>query len=125
MDITIKASDGRLFSGADFKALEAEVNAHESDLKLKKQKEDAELKKAEETKKKMQQYRSTKLNQINNILHNANDMIVDYEKETGRKVVYAYNHASKDFVVRDTVNTSDFACYDIANEILKTIKMWR
>lgn len=121
MDITIKASDGRSFNGTNFEALVAEVNAHESDLKLKKEKEEIERKKAEETKKKVEQYRAAKLNEINDILHKANDMIVNYEKETGRKVVYAYNHATKNFMVRDTVNTLDFAWDNIAGEMFKAV----
>ena len=32
MDIAIKASDGRLFNGFDFKVLEKEVNAYEANL---------------------------------------------------------------------------------------------
>lgn len=44
MDITIKASDGKLFNGTNYLTLVAEVNAYESDLKLKKDKEAAEKK---------------------------------------------------------------------------------
>lgn len=125
MDITIKASDGKLFKGTNYLTLVAEVNAHESDLKLKKQRKEEEEKARAENLKKFKQYRESKLNEINDVLHKANDMIVEYEKNTGRKVAYGYDYAAKSFMVTDTIKTLDSDCYNVANEILKSLKGWR
>lgn len=83
MDITIKASDGKLFCGTNYLALVAEVNAHESDLKLKKEKEDAEKKARGEAK----EYR---YNQVLDKIDSLNKVIESYEKETGEKLVFGF-----------------------------------
>lgn len=83
MNITIKASDGRLFNGTNYEALVAKVNAHESDLKLKKEKEAADKKAREEVK----EYR---YNQVQDKLESLSIAVKSYEKETGEKLGFVF-----------------------------------
>ena len=120
--ITIKADDGRLFSGNDYEALENEVNAYEADLKLKKQKEEAERKTREEKERELAQYRSTKLKEINDILQKASEMVDDYEKATGRKLTYTYDYIKGKFTVDDgTRNSIDFAWDNFFDDFFKAL----
>ena len=48
MDITIKSCDGKPFHGSDYYSLEKAVKQYEAELKLKKEKEEAERKAREE-----------------------------------------------------------------------------
>ena len=64
MDITIKASDGRLFNGTNFEALEREVNAYEVNLELKRLEQEAKRKKAEEERKTKEEAESADWNKV-------------------------------------------------------------
>lgn len=81
MDITIKASDGKLFNGTNFEDLVAEVNAYDSDLKLKKEKEAAEKKAREEAK-------ECRYAQVMEKLESLNKAVESYEKETGETLIF-------------------------------------
>lgn len=98
----ITAYDGKEFKGSNPHHLVDECNAYEANLRLQKEKDEAERKAKEENDKQLKQLRVKKLDEINNILHKANDMVIDYEKATGRKVIYAYDYASKSYMVTDT-----------------------
>lgn len=64
MDITIKASDGRLFNGFDFKVLEKEVNAYEANLELKRLEQEEKRKKAEEERKTKEEAENADWNKV-------------------------------------------------------------
>ena len=119
--ITIKADDGRLFSGNDYEALENEVNAYEADLILQKQKEEAEKKAKEEKEKKLAQHRSTKLKEINELLQKSKDKIDEYEKETGNKLIYSVNYCDGKISVKEVRNTLDMAWDNVIDEVFKAM----
>ena len=121
MRITITASDGKEFKGTDYQDLVNEVNAYESDLKLKKEKEEAERKAREEKQKKLAQHRVAKLKEINEVLSKAKDMVDEYEKETGNKLTYGYDYVNGKLVIKEVRNTIDFAWDDFFYEVFRAI----
>ena len=122
MKITITASDGRTFTGTDFKTLEEECYCYEAELKSKKQKEEAERKEKEEKRKTLLQYRNTKLKEINEDLTKVVEKIRVYEKETGYKIIYSYDYSNGNTVAKDTPNNSiDLAWYSFADDFFNKL----
>ena len=120
--VKIYAEDGKEFSGTNYEALVKERNAYEANQKLKKEKEEAERKTREEKQKKLLQYRSTRLKEINDDLFKVVDKIREYEKETGYKVIYAYDYSIDKTVVKDTPNNSiDLAWYGFVDDFFNKI----
>lgn len=83
METTIKASDGKVFYGMtdSYVSLLNDVKAYEANLKLKKEKEEADRKAKEEVK----EYR---YNQVLDKLESLNKVVESYEKETGDKLTF-------------------------------------
>lgn len=118
--ITITATDGRVFTGTinNYANLVSELNAYEANLKLKKQQEDDERKAKEEKMKKLAQYRETRLlKEINEVLHKAEVLINNYERETGNKLIYEVNYHTCNISAKETKNPMDY----VVEEILKAI----
>lgn len=125
MKITIEANDGTKFNGTVYEDLIKEVNAYESELALKKAKEEEERKAKEEKERKLSQYRITKLKEINEALqkaneelHKANDMVDEYETKTGNKLLYSTAITTGDITIKEVNNTLDFAFNDFYDDFL-------
>lgn len=125
MEITIKASDGKIYKGSTeaYGKLLSEVKVYEEELKVKREKEEAARKEKEEKQKKIALLREAKLKEINEIFNKAKTMIADYEKETGSKLVYGYDCVNGDMTVREVKNSLDFAWDNIVDDIFKSIKV--
>jgi hypothetical protein len=122
MIIKIYANDGKEFKGNDYTSLVNELNAYEADQKLKKQKEEAERKVAEEKKMKLTQYRNTKLKEINDILQKSKVLVDDYEKTTGNKLIYTNDLSTGNIAIKEVRNSIDYAWDDVIGEILKAFR---
>lgn len=90
MKITIEASDGKVFKGASYSDLEKEVNAYETDLKLKKQAELERQKKAEEEKKAKECSRQKSLKVIEEKLQELEKLKAEHEKIHNERLKYVY-----------------------------------
>jgi len=113
----IYSDDGRVFPSV------AECNAYESELKLKKLKEETERKTREEEQKNLAQYREVKLKEINDDLSVVVDKIRKYEKETGYKIIYGFDYPSQKTVVKDTLNNSiDFAWSTVYGDLISILR---
>ena len=112
----IYSDDGKVFNSID------ECNAYESDLALRKQKEEAERKAKEDKQKKLSQYRNTKLKEINEDLSNVVGKIREYENKTGYKIIYGFDYSNGNTIAQDTPNNSiDFAWDNIIDDIFNGI----
>lgn len=111
--IKLYAEDGKVFEGNDYASLEKEVNAYEDDLKLKKEKAEAERKAREEKQKKLLQFRKEKLNDINAKAKELSDMIKDYEEATNRSLYYTFSDDG--LVVKERTRSYD----DLLNDFFK------
>lgn len=120
--IKIYAENGKEFSGTDYKALVEERDTYEADLKLKEAKAEAERKASEEKKKKLDQYRESKLKEINDILQKSKSLIDEYEKETGNKLIYGINYCGGGLNVKEVKNSIDYAWDNLFDDIFRTIR---
>lgn len=118
MIITITANDGKVFKGDDYLKLVDECKAYESELALKKAKEEEERKAKAEKEKKLSQFRATKLKDINNVLQKAKTMVDEFEKETGHKLTYDIDLTTGNVVIKEVNNTLDFAFNDFYDDFL-------
>lgn len=119
--ISISANDGRVFKGTDYTALINEINAYESDLKLKKEKEETARKAKEEYQKQVTQDKAKRLNQVNEVISYLGDLIEKFEKDYGTKLYLTREYPSKDLVVKETKNSIDFA-WDSWDQVIKDIE---
>lgn len=122
MLIKIYANDGKEFKGGNYNILVNQLNAYESDQKLKKEKEESERKTREEKQKKLEIYRSAKLKEINEDISNVIDKIRNYEEETGYKIIYGLDYSTSKAVVKDTIGSIDDAWDNILDDIFKAIR---
>ena len=102
---------------------EAEANAYEAELKLKKEKEKAERKAAEEKQKKLAEYRETKLKEINDILQKSKVLVDDYEKTTGNKLIYTNDLTTGNIVIKEVRNSIDYAWDNLFDDIFKAFRL--
>jgi peptide subunit release factor RF-3 len=88
--ITITASDGRYFYGTltNYATLVGEVNAYESNLKLKKQKEQEERAKAVAEQKKKDGAKEKVIKSVTEAVDLVNQAVEKYENETGDKIYF-------------------------------------
>lgn len=119
MIIKIEAYDGKEFKGLDVDKLINECNAYEADLRLKKQKEEAERKARIEKEEKIKAYRESKLVEINNDLMKLTEKIKEYEKETGYKIIFGVDYTNGKTVVKDMKNTLDNAWDNFFEDLYK------
>lgn len=112
----IYSDDGKMFNSVE------ECEAYETELAVKKQKEEAERKAKEEKDKQLELFRNTKLKEINEVLQKASEMVDDYKKATGRKLTYTYDYIKGKFTVNDgTRNSIDFAWNNPIDDFFKAI----
>lgn len=116
----IYSDDGVPFKNVD------ECNAYEADLKLRKEKEEAERKAREEKQKQLKQVKAKRLEEINKktneyikVGSELTDMINEYEKDTGVKVWYKYNGAIGDLNIVEERDGIDFAWSNIFDNLHK------
>jgi lipid II:glycine glycyltransferase (peptidoglycan interpeptide bridge formation enzyme) len=109
--ITITASDGKVITGTldNYATLVSELNAYEADLKLKKEKAEAEWKRMEEerTKALAKEKKLTELKQKINVRSKELDGLLDeYEKVSGKKYYYYYtgNEYSLPILLNEFIN---------------------
>lgn len=123
-EISIKTSDGKYLKGTidNYAALVNELNAYEADLKLKKEKAEAERKAREEKQIQLTQYRAKYLKEIDEATQKLQELINTYEKLSGRKFVYTYDYDQKKYVASDTRNSVDFAYDDLIDGLIRAIK---
>jgi hypothetical protein len=120
--ITITASDGRVFTGTNYKALEDEINVYELELSQKKL-EAAEIKRnKEEKQKELAQYKEKKLKELNDLTKTYSDIITEYEKKTGNKLYYSWDYEQQRYVIKETANTIDMAWDNLLEDILKVVR---
>lgn len=109
--------NGKIFYSED------EANAHEADLKLKKDKEETERKIAEEKQKKLLQYRETKLKEINEMLQKSKSLVDDYEKTTGNKLIYTTDLSTGNLVIKEFRNSIDYAWNNFFDDFYSAYKL--
>lgn len=109
MKIAITANDGKVFIGDDYYKLEKELNAHEANIKLKQQEELEKKQKIEAERKKAEEAEVIFLKNINDDFNKLAASIKEYEKTTGRKVVYAFDGMSGNGRLTTTRHSIDFA----------------
>lgn len=117
--ITIKANNGKVFTGTNYIDLENEVNEYEANLKLQQEKAEAERKAKEEKQNELAEYRKVKLKEINDDFSKAVAKIKEYEKETGYKVIYNMDYTNGNTMVTDAKNSIDFAWDNILVDVFK------
>lgn len=106
MLIKVYASDGKEFKGEDYNTLVKQVEDYEAEQKAKREKEEADRKAREEKQKRLIQFRTERLKDINAKAKELNDMVNDFEKATGRKLYYTLN--DEGLVVKErTTSTTD------------------
>lgn len=84
----VYAYDGKEFSGKSYELLANECNAYEADLRLKKQKEEAERKAREEKAKERQQKKDLEFQEIQKQLNVLNNLVNDYGKRYNESIYY-------------------------------------
>lgn len=85
MDITIKASDGKLFNGTVYEDLVNEVNAYEAELKQKEFEKQERLRKLEEERKTKQEAKEKDMKWITDCVDLVNQAIEKYKEDIGEK----------------------------------------
>jgi hypothetical protein len=109
--ITITANDGKEFYGTVYDDVLKEVNAYEADQELKKKAELERRKKAEEERRRVEETEATLLKELNAKYTDFACKAKEFEKATGKRLIYTYNNVTKDYELMPVRNTLDFA-YD-------------
>jgi ribosome-binding ATPase YchF (GTP1/OBG family) len=120
--ITITASDGRVFTGTKYKALEDEINVYELELSQKKLEAAERKRKEDEKRKELARYKEKKLKEINEVFKSLDDMIKEYEEKTGMKLYYSKNYCGGDYSIKETTNTIDMAWDNLLEDIIKAVR---
>jgi len=103
MIIKVYASDGKEFKGEDYKALEKEVNAYESELKQKELERQERLRKLEEERKAKQDAKEKSMKWITDCVDLVNQAIEKYKDSTGEKPDIEFVNENGKLVVKKPI----------------------